>query len=247
VFNRYLDVADDDEGVPVLPLFLSLRAAIRAHVTAASAIAQPSDAGDHGRLQVRAYFDLATDLLRPRPPRLVAVGGLSGTGKSTVAAGLAGDLGIAPGGRVLRSDVLRKRLFGLPPESRLPADAYTKSASRRVYAELEARAVAALAAGHSVIIDAVAADAGGRRAFAEIARKSGVAFQGIWLDAPADTLLRRLEARHGDASDATPDVLRQQLTYDLGDMTWTKVDATRSPAVVIAAAKRILQSGTGAS
>lgn len=248
VFNRYLDVADDEDGLPVLPLFMSLRAAVRAHVTAAAAANARSPGGDDKRLSlVRSYFDLAIDLLRPRTARLVAVGGFSGTGKSTIAAGLAGDLGMAPGARVLRSDVLRKRLFGLPPESRLPDDAYTEAIGRRVYAELEARAVAALAAGHSVILDAVAAKASERQAFAEMARKSGVAFQGIWLDAPVDTLVRRLEARRGDASDATADVVRRQLTYDLGDITWPKIDATRSPAEVIAAARRVLQSGVGAA
>jgi predicted kinase len=179
-------------------------------------------------------------MLRPVSPRLVAIGGLSGTGKSSIAAALAGDLGLAPGARVLRSDVLRKRLFGLAPESRLPAAAYEPAVNTRVYDALERAAALAIAAGYSVIIDAVAARPEERAAFADLAAKAGIGFTGLWLEAAPDLLRERLRARKSDASDATEAVLERQLAYDLGPITWTRIDAGQSADSVVAAARRCL-------
>ena len=132
VLNRYLDLIGEDDGLAAMPLFLSLRAAIRAHVTAAATErAEPAAKPGMGA-EARSYLDLSARLLRPRSCRLVAIGGLSGTGKSALAAGLAPSLGA----RVLRSDVIRKRLFGVAPETRLPASAYAPQVSRRVYRTL---------------------------------------------------------------------------------------------------------------
>jgi aminoglycoside phosphotransferase family enzyme len=152
VLNRYLDLTDEDDGLPAMPLFLSLRAAIRAHATAT---AMDRVAHAESKLEMAAeacrYLYLAARLLRPRPCRLVAIGGLSGSGKSTLAAALAPEIGA----RVLRSDVIRKKLFGVAPEARLPGTAYTAEVSRKVYQALREKTAAALAAGCSVIIDAV--------------------------------------------------------------------------------------------
>ena len=114
MLNRYLDLTGEDDGLAALPLFLSLRAAIRAHVTAAAMerVTQ-SAANPEMAAEARSYLELAAQFLRPRSCRLIAIGGLSGTGKSTLAAALAPCLGA----RVLRSDVIRKRLFGVAPEN----------------------------------------------------------------------------------------------------------------------------------
>ena len=139
--NRYLDLTDEDAGLAALPLFVSLRAAVRAHVTAAAAssIGSP-DEFERKREEARRYLDLALTVLEPQLPRLIAIGGLSGAGKSTIAQALAPTFGTRPGARVLRSDVIRKRLWGVMPESRLPSrpmnpmcrDAFTiQSATRR--------------------------------------------------------------------------------------------------------------------
>lgn len=245
VFNRYLDLTGDDDGLPVIPFFMSLRAAVRAHVTAAAAAKlEPREARQQRLEEARTYFELAVDLLRPRAPRLVAIGGLSGTGKSSVAAALSGELGGGPGARVLRSDVLRKQLFGRRPEDRLPGEAYSKVVSNRVYAALEKRARGILAEGNSVIIDAVAALPGERAAFAEMARSAGVAFTGLWLEAPAATLLARVAQRGKDASDATEAVLRRQLTYDLGAIDWHRIDAAQPQETVIEAARSAIHGET---
>ncbi len=241
VFNRYLDLARDDDGVPALPLFMSLRAAVRAHVTAtAAASLDTADLRERRLADARSYFDLAVGLLAPRAPHLLAVGGLSGTGKSSVAAARAGELGIGAGARVLRSDVVRKQLFGSSPEEGLPAEAYTMTVNERVYATLERRAAALLAAGHSVVIDAVCARPEERAALADLARRAGAGFAGIWLQAPEATLLARLAQRGKDASDATAEILQQQLTYDLGVIDWTRIDANQPRDAVVEAARKAI-------
>jgi len=242
IFNRYLDLTGDDDGLPALPLFMSLRAAVRAHVTATAAGLESPGSRQQGLEAARSYFDLAIDALGPRPPRLVAIGGLSGTGKSSVAAAIAGELGIGAGARVLRSDVLRKRLFGKSPEDQLPDEAYAKSANERVYAALESRAAEMLAAGHSVIVDAVAARPEERAAIADLARRAGAGFDGIWLQAREATLLARLAQRGKDASDATAAVLRRQLAYDLGTIDWICVDADRPRDEVIEAVRTAIRA-----
>lgn len=241
VFNRYLDLTTQSDGLPALPLFLSLRAAVRAHVAATAALSLTDNSARGRKLdEARAYFDMAEDMLRPVTPRLVAIGGLSGTGKSRIAAALAGDLGQAPGARVLRSDVMRKRLFGLAPESRLPAAAYEPAVNAQVYEALEQAAARAIAAGYSVIVDSVAAKPEERAGFAALAAQAGVAFTGIWLEAAPTVLRERLQARQGDASDATVAVLERQLAYNLGPMTWARVDAGRDATAVAADARRLL-------
>lgn len=85
--NRYLDMTDEDDGLAAVPLFLSMRAAIRAHVTATAA--NCASAPEELMSEARRYFDLALGALCPTPPRLIAIGGLSGTGKSTIAQELA--------------------------------------------------------------------------------------------------------------------------------------------------------------
>jgi aminoglycoside phosphotransferase family enzyme/predicted kinase len=232
VFNRYLDLTGEDEGLAAMPLFMSLRAAIRAHVTAV--------AGDDAVDDARHYLDEACGALQPAPARLIAIGGLSGTGKSTLAARLAPELGARPGARVLRSDVIRKRLFGIAPEDPLPVDAYAPEVSKQVYNTLRAQAGTALRAGYCAIIDTVALRTEERRAFAAVAQAAGAPFTGIWLHAPAKTMTARVEMRRHDASDATRAIVERQLEIDPGSVDWHRVDAGNSPEEVLAAVKQSL-------
>lgn len=242
VFNRYLDLsAADESGLAPLPLFLSVRAAIRAHVLAARAsLAEKPDPAT--REAVRAYADLAQTLLAPGRPRLIAVGGLSGTGKSSVARMLGGALGRAPGARIVRSDVLRKRLAGLSPEARLPRDSYSAEAAAAVYAQMIGTAAAALAQGQSVIADAVFADSRERAHIAEAAAKAGAAFDGLWLEAPDAMRLDRVNRRTGDASDADAGVARAQADYAIGSLgAWHRVPAAGALDEVAAEARAALR------
>lgn len=236
VANRYLDMSGEGDGLVALPLFLSLRAAIRAHVTAATLVHRTDDGGS-GRMaaEAQAYLDLAIALLDRAPPRLIALGGLSGSGKSTVAQGLAARLRPAPGARLLRSDVKRKLLAGVAPETRLPPGAYDQASNRRVYDALAADAAASLAAGFTVIVDAAYLREEERRAIATIAGRARVPFVGLWLTAPPERLRTRIAGRLGDASDADLAVLEAQLGYDLGRLDWRQVDAGGDPEDTLAA------------
>jgi hypothetical protein len=240
VFNRYFDLQDESDGLAALPLFLAIRAAVRAHVGAAAAGQQTkADAQARMREEARRYLAHAAGLLKPRPARLLAIGGLSGTGKSTVAYGLAPELGGVPGARVLRSDVIRKRLFGAALTDRLPPSAYSAEMGQRVFQRMREEAAAALAGGRSVVTDAVYARRVERDAIAAVAAKAGVPFVGLWLDAPAEALAARIASRRGDASDATTAVLQQQLAYDLGTIDWHRIDASGPSGAVIDAARQI--------
>src|SRR5262249_59965678 len=93
----------------------------------------------------RAFLEFARGFIERGPPRLVAVGGLSGTGKSALAQALAGELAPDPGAVVLRSDVERKALFGKDEHVRLPQDAYSPAVTAKVYAVIAAKAPRAVA------------------------------------------------------------------------------------------------------
>lgn len=241
VFNRYLAMSEELDGLTAMPLFLACRAAIRAHTTAAAAEAQTNPESVRVlEVEACAYLDLACEYLIPKPPRLIAVGGLSGTGKSTLGRQLASLVGRSPGALILRSDVIRKRLFGVAPEAELDAVAYTKEQSLRVYARLQQDAAAALAAGQSVIVDAVFAHAEERIAIDKIAREASVLGTGLWLEAPKELLQARVTARTGDASDADAAVVAQQFTYDTGSLDWHRVDASGDAQTTLDAAKRLV-------
>lgn len=249
VFNRYLDCSEWSGvgGLAAMPLFLAVRAGIRAHVRAAGA-ARQADPAARARCEAEAGLFLASALedLTPRPPLLLAIGGLSGSGKSTLAQALASRLGRTPGARVLRSDILRKRLAGVAPEQRLPAAHYTREASVAVYARLYVEAAAVLRTGYCVVVDAVFARAEERGAIAAVAAQAGVPFLGLWLEAPLEVAARRLAARTGDASDATPAVLTEQRNYALGELgDWMRLEAGGDPGATEAAALTLLKRFPG--
>jgi len=231
VFNRYLERTGDLQGLPLMPLFLSCRAAVRAKTSAAAAAvqAEPARAVELNRA-VGDYLALSEMLLKEIPPSLIAIGGLSGSGKSTLAQAVAPAIGAAPGALILRSDVIRKGEFGVEPLRRLGDDAYTAPVNERVYQIIAERAKAALSAGHAVIADAVYGRADQRHDLATIAREFGVPFVGIWLEAPLPLLAQRIAERPLDASDATAAVLDRQARAADVPLDWQRLDASGTPA-----------------
>lgn len=224
LLSRYLEGTRDYAGLSLLPLFKSQRAMVRALVAAMKG----REARPHV-LQARALVG------RPAAPRLIAVGGLSGTGKSSLARALAPRAGAV----VIRADGVRKRLFGLAPEERLPTSAYCAWVDGRVYRRMLVDARRALAAGASVILDATFAERDRRRRARMLAESLAVPFQGLWLEAPLETVLVRLAGREGDASDADADVARAQFRRAAGAPDWAAIDAGRDRDAVLASALRV--------
>jgi uncharacterized protein len=229
VFNRYLDMSLSGvhaDGLAALPFYLMMRAAIRSKIAASTALAQSDQ--EQKRFQqglAKTYFQYALSFLEPSQPKLVAVGGLSGTGKTTLAYDIAPEIGRAPGARVLRTDVIRKRLLNISQSDKAPPAAYTLEASQEVYKTLDETIQSALSAGHSAIYDAVFAAETERAKVQSIAVHVEADFLGLWLTAPMATLKDRVIARAGDASDATVEVIDRQLSYELGPMSWIEIEA----------------------
>ena len=234
VLNRYLELAGDYSGLAALPFFLSCRAAIRAHTAVEAAEAVSAGGGvESGRMgeasrRASALLEQALNHLLPTSPRLLAIGGVSGTGKSTIARALAPSLGASPGAIVVRSDVIRKQLMGVEESVHLPETAYTAAVTKAVYDQIAERAATVLTAGYSLVADAVYGNEHERLALRGIAERLQVPFQGIWLTAPVQALETRIQSRRGDASDATVAVLRAQLGFVSTPSDWTVVDAAGS-------------------
>jgi len=225
VLNRYImetQHTDDLDALVALPLYLSLRAAIRAKVAAERQIRDASI-----EQSARDYFALAQRLLAPPAPRLIAIGGLSGTGKSLLARALAPEILPEPGAVWLRSDVERKAMFGAAETKRLSPEAYTRDTTKRVYEVLYNKTRRVLDAGHSAIVDAVFADPAERASIAQAG--AGAGFRGLFLTTPMAIRINRVCKRAGDASDADAAVARAQEGYDLGVMEWQQIDGSGTP------------------
>jgi uncharacterized protein len=237
LLNRYLSITpvENLDALAALPLLMSIRAAIRAHVCVARIDRDPERTAiaEHAR----AYFDLARQLIHPRAPTLIAIGGLSGTGKSALARTLASHIMPEPGAVVLRSDVLRKQLFNVGELEKLKERAYRAEVTGEVYGLLAQRAARVVTQGHSTIADAVFARENERAVLRNIARQSGVRFVGLFLTADLKIRQSRISQRPADASDATAEVARLQEQYDIGDVDWAIIDASGTPEETLRACK----------
>lgn len=241
VLNRYLAATPPEnlEALGALPLFMSIRAGIRAQV--ALARLKPPHSKEAGILdEARRYFDLARGLITPPAPRLIAVGGLSGTGKTLLARALAPTVAPQPGAIVLRSDVIRKQMFGVADTDRLPPSAYTPELAERVYATLAERARRVLAQGHSAIVDGVFARDFERDAFAALARDCNVPLTGLFLVADLAIRQARIGSRGIDASDATQEVAASQEHYNIGHIGWATIDASGTQAQTLTSCRNAI-------
>jgi hypothetical protein len=189
----YVEFVGDPAPPSLLHHYLAYRAFVRAKVaclrSAQGDVKAAADASEHAEL---AHRHLATAAVT-----LVLVGGLPGTGKSTLAGALADELGMT----VLRSDRLRKELAGLSPQSRAAAPyragLYTPVWTERTYGELLARAEKLLAFGESVVLDATWADQRWRAAAAAVAGRAQADLVALCCVAPPDLAAERLRGRSG--------------------------------------------------
>ncbi|WP_146345815.1 bifunctional aminoglycoside phosphotransferase/ATP-binding protein [Phaeobacter marinintestinus] len=222
--NRYFDAIGTDDGFVLLPFLMALRAAVRSHVTAT--LSEDTNSQDQ-IAEARAYYDLALSLLTRQHPTSVVIGGLSGTGKTTISEALAPRIAPPPGARIVESDRTRKALFNVSSETRLPDTAYAPHVSDQVYQRMADRAVAILTSGAPVIVDAVFDKADRRAAIDQTLQQAGHQVYGILLQASPDTLRKRVKARVGGPSDATVEVLERQLHRDAGPISWTVIRSDR--------------------
>lgn len=219
LLNAWLEIGGDFGSMTVLRFYAVYRAVVRAKVAALRAGQQAGAQRQAGLDAAGAYLRLAWQLAVPPAPTLLITCGLSGSGKTTASSARLLDPGGSAAGSVvrLRSDVERKRLFGLAPlaasGSAPDAGIYTEQATTRTYARLHELARQLLAAGWPVIVDAAFLRREERAAFRRLAEELGVGFAILATAAPAAELRRRLGARSGDASEATAAILDRQLGW----------------------------------
>ncbi len=228
LFNHYMALTADWNGIPVLPLFLSCRAAVNAYVFAQRS-SEMKDKQDAILMANRAYeqFVIARRFLVSQEPMLLACGGLSGSGKSRIGRESAPFIGNPPGAVILRDDVLRKNLLKTSLESQMDTAQYTPELESKVFEALCEEARRVLLSGQSVVTDALFHNEAQRKAIEALAKEIGVPFQGIWVDAPLDVRAERVMSRKRNPSDVkTIEELKKQLDVDVGKISWNKVDTS---------------------
>jgi aminoglycoside phosphotransferase family enzyme/predicted kinase len=200
--ESYFRESGDHGGSELLSLYVSYRAAVRGKVEGLKALEREieEEARKEALDRAKSRWLLAlSELESPREkPCLILIGGLPGTGKSTLARSLAEQAGFA----WIRSDVVRKQLAGLDPLTRGHDEIYTTTWSDRTYAECLRRAIAELSQGHRVIVDAVFGNAQKRRMFRDAAAQLGLPVMFFVCTADLPTVRNRLQKRQGDPSDA---------------------------------------------
>lgn len=242
VVSSWAEAADDHGALPLLPVYEAYRAIVRASIAAIRA----GQGCAASRAEALRYLDLAGRLSRPRRPVMVVTSGVSGSGKSTVAADLVGALSAVR----LRSDVERKRLAGMratdrPGDGAAAAALYGEAQTRLVYDRLASLADVSLAAGASVVVDAACTKGWQRRLLAAVAEARGVPMVWIAFDLPTEAAMARVEARRargGDPSDASADVVRAQVAA----MEPIGEDEAAAWRTVVRVAAADMESGTAA-
>lgn len=214
--DAYLSHGGDYAGVALLRFFQVYRAMVRAKVAALRA---RQDAGDEegsrtAMARCAALIELAASLARPRPGMLILLHGVSGSGKTWGAQRMLE----ATGALRIRSDVERKRAHGLhafaASGSASGAGLYVPSVTQDTYARLAALAREIVRAGYPVLVDATFLRASQRAPFLQLAREERVPARIASFTADEAVLRARVQARQaagGDASEATLEVLEQQL------------------------------------
>ncbi len=243
ILNHYLQCASirEIEGLALLPLFLSFRSAIRA-MTGIHALSVCGRAECESLVpEIEGYAAFAASVLSPGQPQLVAIGGLSGVGKSSVAREVAAAVGSPPGALHLRTDVERKIMHGVALTHRLPPEAYTPESRDEVYRRVFRKAEVALDSGCSVIVDAVFPEAAQRTQLRDVASRTNAGFQGLWLDADEKLLRERIGGRGADASDADAAIIEKQLKTIEPPENWIKIDASGGTDATVAAIAKTLK------
>lgn len=218
LMNAYLELTGDFDALPLITFYKTYRALVRAKI----ALLRRGNEGlsqEQRAEQLRKYRDyaqLAEDYTGLPNRFLLAMHGVSGSGKSRVSRQLSQSLGMVR----FRSDVERKRLFGLTADQKSdagPKDGiYSEEASRKTYVRLAGLAASALLAGFPVVVDAAGLKREQRRQLAQVAEDQGVPFLLVHCDADPEVLRTRVAKRAAageDASEADLTILAHQLEW----------------------------------
>jgi len=202
LLNAYLENTGDYQGCKVLPFYLGYRALVRAKISAI----RSGQRGSRIRNELkscRSYLRLAHNCMTSRRPVVIIMHGLPGCGKSTVAQIALERLGAIR----IRSDVERKRMFGLSPladsKAQTGKDIYSEDVTRKTYERLEELAEDVVTAGLPVIVDAAFMLRTERKIFHSLAKRLGVPFLIASVEANPTLIEERLTIRTRQRSDAS--------------------------------------------
>lgn len=214
ILDAYFTVNEDPRGRELLPLYVAYRSAVRAkvHGYKASEDEVPEDERLEAQKRARMHWNFTLRVLAaPKErPRLVLVGGLPGTGKSTIAKGLMANGWLD---RVVDTDRVRKELAGLSDDDvardNFESGIYTEEWTEKTYEACLDRARAALADGGRVAVDASFRSEARRRQFVELGLSMGTPPVFLECVLPEPVALERLASRHGDVSDADAEIYQK--------------------------------------
>lgn len=213
--NAYLEHTGDYEGIAVFRFYEVYRALVRAKVALIrlNQYQRPDDTSTSLAEEYHRYLTVAHTLAHPDPPSLIIMHGLSGSGKSTLSQNLLESMGAIR----LRSDIERKRLFGLSPEvpstQETKTELYGPDTTEALYHHLWNTAQRLLSSGYTVIVDATFLKRDYRDLFRRLAEEEAVPFLILDVQSSLATLQERIttrEEQRSDASEADLAVLRQQ-------------------------------------
>ncbi len=212
--DMYLQHTGDYAGLCVLRFYQVYRALVRAKIDAIRAHQAGIDKKEQATAEIDFfnYLNLALTYVRVARPLLIITRGVSASGKSTISQSLLEQLGAIR----VRSDVERKRLFGLQPkddgQAAVGKGIYCLDATRKTYNKLKELAAYIIDAGYSVIIDAAFLQYEERLQFRKLADNKKAPFIILQCEVDAATLRRRIMQRKNDVSDADLRVLEMQLS-----------------------------------
>ncbi|MBD1923061.1 AAA family ATPase [Microcoleus sp. FACHB-831] len=228
--NTYVEQMGDWEGLQVLPLYLSRQAYVRAKVTSflLDDPAVPPDEKEAAAKTAAQYYKLAWEYTQPKQGRLILMSGLSGSGKSTVAAQLARKIGAIH----MRSDAVRKHLGGVPLAEKGGAELYSAEMTQKTYNRLLELGIKLASQGWTVILDAKYDRQQLRGDAIAKCQSHNLTPQILHCTAPDQVLRDRLSSRAGDVSDATADLLAAQQAaaepFTQAEQTYvTTIDTTK--------------------
>ncbi|MBC8257470.1 MAG: AAA family ATPase, partial [SAR324 cluster bacterium] len=212
-FNTWVENTGDYEGAAMLNFYAGLRAYVRAKVKSflLNDPHLPPKQKNALREQTAKFYNLSWKYSQPRPVNCWVVSGLSGSGKSTVAAWLAQQLGAVH----IRSDALRKQMSGIALDQRGNDLLYSQQNTERTYDRMLELLDDLSAQGLSVVLDATFGKQEFRKKLSNWSTQRKIALKFVQCTAPESVLIQRLRKREHDISDATEDILPfQQKSFE---------------------------------